>query len=207
MSNRIGQVAPGHDQAAFTARVTHAKAVSRNDGDLVFDIVATIGGRKVTIGESSKFQSNEPIVVVSQNQQKVFYTTASEGYGYENEGEGIQAYDTHTGKTSTILKEYFMIDDVKEVKHGDRSFLLVGMSDGGEGASHCAIVDVERGEVYSQDHAVIMTSDKDSVRIAVYGDGEMFDEEGFIKPPPKTIEVKFADLRKAKVITNEPDWC
>ena len=81
--------------------------------------------------------------------RQVVYSAPDGAGGYENEGNALHLYDLQSGKERKILSEYFAIDRVTEVRTRNRkTAFLVEMRDGGLGASHVAVVDPRRGEVF-----------------------------------------------------------
>jgi hypothetical protein len=74
-----------------------------------------------------------------------------------------------TGSRRKVLSEYFVIDDVTEVRTGaGQTALVVEMRDGGLGASHIAIVDPTRGEVFSKSRAKLLKYDTDVLVLGYY---------------------------------------
>jgi hypothetical protein len=70
-----------------------------------------------------------------------------------------------------VLSEYFAIDTVQEVgTHLGRYALLVEMRDGGLGATHIAVVDPARGEVFVKQKAKVMSRDGDKFVLGFFRD-------------------------------------
>jgi hypothetical protein len=106
-------------------------------------LYVSVGGRERRVAEKAL-----NAWIVSGGRQ-VAYSAPDGAGGYENEGNALHLYDLQSGKQRKILSEYFAIDRVTEVRTTNRkTALLVEMRDGGLGASHVAVVDPRRGEVF-----------------------------------------------------------
>ena len=110
--------------------------------------------------------------IVSGGRQAAYSAPDGAG-GYENEGNALHLYDLQSGKERKILSEYFAIDRVTEVetKNGKRAF-LVEMKDGGLGASHVAVVDPRRGEVFIASKARLQDRTDDLLVLGFYRDDD-----------------------------------
>ena len=105
--------------------------------------------------------------------RQVAYSAPDGAGGYENEGNALHLYDLQSGKERKILSEYFAIDRVTEVRtrNGKRAF-LVEMTDGGLGASHVAVVDPSRGEVFVASKARLKDRTGDLLVLGFYRDND-----------------------------------
>jgi len=105
--------------------------------------------------------------------RQVAYSAPDGAGGYENEGNALHLYDLQSGKERKILSEYFAIDRVTEVltRNGKRAF-LVEMRDGGLGASHVAVVDPRRGEVFVASKARLKRRTGDLLVLGFYRDDD-----------------------------------
>jgi hypothetical protein len=105
------------------------------------------------------------------NGHEVAYSSPDGAGGYENEGQALRLYDSRAGKATKILSEYFLIENVHEARatNGQRA-LLVAMRDGGLGASHLAVVDPHRGEVFVKQKVRLVTERGGTVVVAYYRD-------------------------------------
>ena len=118
----------------------------------------------VIIGKSECRLSDKALKawIVAGGKKVVFSTPGGAG-GYENEGQALQLYDLASDTQRVVLSEYFAITGVEEVRtRGGREALIVEMRDGGLGASHIAVVDPNRGEVFVE-HKVMVVSRRDDV--------------------------------------------
>ena len=103
--------------------------------------------------------------------RQVLYSGRDGAGGYENEGQSLHLYDVSTGKRRKILSEYFAIMRIEEVMTSSgKTALLVQMTDGGLGASHLAVVDPERGEVFSAGGAEVMDRSGGAIVVGSYKD-------------------------------------
>jgi len=103
--------------------------------------------------------------------RQVAYSAPDGAGGYENEGNALHLYDLQSGKERKILAEYFAIDRMTEVRtrNGETAF-LVEMRDGGLGASHFAVVDPNRGEVFAASKARLQNQTGDVLVLGFYRD-------------------------------------
>lgn len=77
------------------------------------------------------------------------FSSRPSGGRYENEGQSLRIYEVRVGTHRKLLSAYYIIDQVSDFKtKGGNKALLVEMRDGGLGASHLAVVDPRRGQVF-----------------------------------------------------------
>jgi hypothetical protein len=127
---------PAAQERIEKVRLDHS---DKNAGPLY----VSVGGRERRVAEKAL-----NAWIVSGGRQ-VAYSAPDGAGGYENEGNALHLYDLQSGKQRKILSEYFAIDRVTEVRTRNRkTAFLVEMRDGGLGASHVAVVDPRRGEVF-----------------------------------------------------------
>lgn len=108
--------------------------------------------------------------IVTGGRQVAFSAPDGAG-GYENEGQALHLYDLKNGKQRKILSEYFAIQRMTEVKtRNGKTVLLVEMVDGGLGASHFAVVDPKRGEVFVAAKARLQSREGDVVVLGFFRD-------------------------------------
>ena len=117
----------------------------------------------------------------------VVYSSSDGAGGFENEGQSLHLYNVGTGSQKRIMSEYFIVDKVEEaITSRKKRALLVGMVDGGLGASYVAIVDPSRGEVFYRGQARILERKGDIIVIGFYKeeDWEKLDPEtgGKVRP-------------------------
>ena len=106
-------------------------------------LLAQVGGKDVRIADQAI------AAWILENGQKIAYSAADGAGGYENEGQSLRLYDVPVGTHRKVLSAYYVIDQVSEFKtKGGNKALLVEMRDGGLGASHLAVVDPRRGQVF-----------------------------------------------------------
>jgi hypothetical protein len=125
--------------------------------------------------------------------KQVAYSSADGADGFENEGQALRILDTSTGKTTRILAESFEIKNVEGARSTlGKTALLVTMEDGGLGASHVAVVDPTRGEVWVQHGARFGTQRKGTVSVEWYRDADwaLLQEKQIVKP----YRVRWYDL-------------
>jgi len=105
--------------------------------------------------------------------RQVAYSAPDGAGGYENEGNALHLYDLQSGKERKILSEYFAIDRVTEVRtRNGKTAFLVEMRDGGLGASHVAVVDPRRGEVFIASKARLQDRKGDLLVLGFYRDDD-----------------------------------
>jgi hypothetical protein len=105
--------------------------------------------------------------------RQVAYSAPDGAGGYENEGNALHLYDLQSRKERKILSEYFAIDRVTEVKtRNGKTALIVEMRDGGLGASHVAVVDPRRGEVFIASKARLQDRTGDLLILGFYRDDD-----------------------------------
>jgi hypothetical protein len=136
--------------------------------------------------------------------QRVIYSGKDGAGGYENEGQSLRVYEVATHQRKKILSARFQIDNVEERRSShEKRALLVRMTDGGQGASHIAVVDPERGEVFSADSARFLKGGDGRILIGYFGDDD-WDKlrEGVKVAPQKTEELNLDMLLERPVINH-----
>lgn len=182
-------------------RAQNATRIRVEKGDGIY------GPLFVTIDRTEKkiTEQAQQAWIISGGQQVVYSSSDGAG-GYENEGQGLHLYDVRTGKHKRIMSEYYMVDKVEEVVTSKKKrALLVGMSDGGLGASYVAVVDPLRGEVFFRHWARVLASKGDTIVIGFYRerDWEKLDsEQGGRVRPYKTERHNLNSLLLRRVIVN-----
>jgi hypothetical protein len=140
------------------------------------------------------------------NGAAIVYSTANGSGGFEGEGQSLYRYDVATGRKSKIISESFEITAVEAAQSTDgKVALLVSLEDGGLGASHIAVVDLQRGEVFRQDGAKFAGSSGGSFTVAWYRDQDWDDlRENVQVSPYKTQVYDLDQILKRPVIVNTP---
>jgi len=105
--------------------------------------------------------------------REVAYSAADGAGGYENEGQSLRIYGVQAKAIRKVLAARYAIDGVTDVttRSGKRA-LLVEMSDGGLGASHLAIVDPFRGEVFSRSQVKVLRRQGDVIVVGRYRESD-----------------------------------
>ena len=139
--------------------------------------------------------------IINQRRQLVYSTPEGAG-GFENEGQSLRIYDVRTGTQKQILSEYYAIDAVHEVRtESGRSALIVDMQDGGLGASHVAVVDPRKGEVFIANKAKVVRGDGQQLILGFYHDQDWeLLANGNKVNPYRTKTYHLDDLLKSKPI-------
>ena len=154
---------------------------------------AVVDGRRIRIAD-------EALGAWNLGNRIVAYSARDGAGGFENEGEALYLYDLTTSRRRKIMSEVFMIDNVEEVKtSAGRTALIVAMRDGGLGASHVAVVDPGRGEVFLRRLAEITARKGDIITIGIYR------PEDVDKPYARRYQTERYDLKtllKRRVISN-----
>jgi len=136
----------------------------------------------------------------------VAYSTAQGAGGFENEGQALYLYNATNGKNAKILAEPFEITRVQEAKSASgKTALLVSMEDGGLGASHIALVDPSRGEVFREDGAVFAAVATGAIAVAWYSDDDWEKlQANAAVTPYKTRRYDLDELLSRNVIVRKP---
>jgi|HubBroStandDraft_6_1064221.scaffolds.fasta_scaffold418786_2 hypothetical protein len=137
--------------------------------------------------------------------RQVLYSSRDGAGGYEDEGQSLHLYDASTGMQRKILSEYFIITGVEELKTSSgKTSLLVTMIDGGLGASHLAVVDPRRGEVFSADGAEFVNHSGGAIVVGWYQDEDWDKLRANHKLSPfKTERYDVDELLQRSVIVNK----
>jgi peptidoglycan hydrolase-like protein with peptidoglycan-binding domain len=119
-------------------------AIQLRDGDGTGSgpkvLTATIGGKTVKLADDALSAR------IFAGGRYVAWTSPQGAGGFENEGQGVHLYDAKTGKTTKVMSEYFMVDDLRYAKLPDgKEVLLASMTDGGIGMPRVGVIDVGRG--------------------------------------------------------------
>ena len=137
--------------------------------------------------------------------RQVLYSAADGAGGYEQEGQGLHVYAFASGKERKIMAEYFVIERVEELKTKAGGIaLLVTMRDGGLGATHVAVVNLERGEVFSADGARFLEHRDGRVVVGTFRDEDWERLRAGAKVRPQTVKSYDVDrLMGMPVIENK----
>lgn len=135
--------------------------------------------------------------------RRIVYSVPGSG-GFESEGQALVSYEAASGRRRTLLSESFAIDSVEEFRTSGtraRQGLLVTMHDGGLGASHVAVVDLDRGEVFLQQQAKVLRRRGDRLELAYFRDEDWEQmAQGGTPAPLRTRTFNLAALVKGKLI-------
>ena len=160
----------------------------------------------VTIkGTEKKIAANALKAWLTDSGRSVAYSTASGAGGFEGEGQALYLYDVGSGHNSKLLTEFFEITGVVAVKSArGKTAFLVTMEDGGLGASHVAVADPGRGEVFREDGAKFAASSPGAIMVALYKD-EDWDKlrDKVAVKPYKTQRYDVDELLRRSVIVNK----
>jgi len=162
-------------------------------------LYATIGGAQVEVARHAVK------AWLIDGGQRVVYSGTDGAGGYENEGQSLRVYDVVTHERKKIFAARFPIDSVEERRSShEKRALLVRMTDGGQGASHIAVVDPERGEVFSADSARFLKGADGRIVIGYFGDDD-WDKlrEGVKVAPQRTEELDLDALLAKPVVTHQ----
>jgi hypothetical protein len=143
--------------------------------------------------------------ILRGDKQVVFSTPGGAG-GYENEGQSLHLYDLASDSDRLVLSEYFAINVVQDVQTlaGQRA-LIVEMRDGGLGASHIAIVDPNRGEVFVEQKAKVMSRTGDVLVLGYFHDEEWESlAHGMNVRPYRTKSYNLSVIMKGKPMVRKP---
>jgi len=149
-------------------------------------LYATLAGKEVKVADAAQK------AWLLNGGKQIAYSGRDGAGGFENEGESLRVFDPSTRKTRKVLSERFEIKKVESVRaRNARTALLVTMEDGGLGATHIAVVDPARGEVWAQHGARFGSVTNGTIRVEWYRD-EDWPLEG--KPSVKPVRTQSFDL-------------
>ncbi|HKQ53203.1 MAG TPA: hypothetical protein VJT74_12595 [Pyrinomonadaceae bacterium] len=164
----------------------------------------------VTVNDQEKKVAESALEAwVIRGGRQVVYSGLDGSGGFEDEGQSLRVYDVRTGKTRKVMSEYVAVDKVTEVTTSrGKTALLVEMSDGGLGASYLAVVDPDRGEVFSRAWVRLLERRGDVIVMGHYKEddwGEMMEEGGKQRVKPYKTERRNLSLllRRRRVIYNK----
>jgi len=165
-------------------------------------VYVTVAGQEKKVAESAL-----EAWVIRGGRQVVYSGTDGSG-GFEDEGQSLRVYDARTGKTRKVMSEYVMVDKLTEVTTSrGKTALVVEMSDGGLGASYLAVVDPDRGQVFSRDWVRLLSRSGDVIVMGHYKEadwGEMMEEGGKKRVKPYKMERRNLNaLLQRRVIYNK----
>src|SRR5579884_2317829 len=161
-------------------------------------LYATIGGSERKIADSAEK------AWVLHNARDIVYSGKDGAGGYDNEGQSLYLYNTQTGDRKKLLSEYYIVDNVRDTATSNgRPALVVEMLDNNIDASHIAVVDPARGEVFCEDGAKLASLEGDTITLAFYGDDDWdnLHDNPDIKPQ-KTEKHDLKELLGHDVMTN-----
>jgi hypothetical protein len=192
------EVAVASSAWSVTARAPLAHEVSavrieRRGDERSGTLRASVDGNEVAIAP------NAIRAWISADRGSVFYSTPEGGGGYENEGESLWRYDANPGRRRQLMAAYFAIDDVIEQDVGARATaLVVTMHDSGLGASHTAVVDAARGEVFLYRKSKLVAVSAGRITLALYDDDDWSElAQGRGIAPRRTVSYDLARLLRA----------
>ena len=100
----------------------------------------------------------------------VAYSSKGAG-GFESEGQTLYVYNVKAGAAHRIISAKFEITGVQRAEStAGKAAYLVSMEDGGLGATHIAVVDPPRGQVFHQDGATFARVEKGGFTVNWYRD-------------------------------------
>ena len=143
--------------------------------------------------------------ILRGGKQVIFSTPGGVG-GFENEGQSLHLYDLVSDTQRVVLSEYFSIGAVLDLltQTGQRA-VIVEMHDGGLGASHIAIVDRHRGEVFVEQKAKVMSRTGHIVVLGYFHDEEWEAlAHGINLRSYRTKSYSLSGIMKGKPILREP---
>jgi len=161
----------------------------------------------VTQGHEQKIAEEAIAAWIIHDGAAIVYSAPDGAGGYENEGQSLYLYKVRTRTHRKIMADYFTIDHVTEIKTKSRKrTLLVEMHDSGLGASHVAVVDPLRGEVFVQSKVRLLTQSDDHIVLGFYRDEdwEVMGTANRKIQPYKTARYNLNLLLKRRVIIRKP---
>jgi hypothetical protein len=105
--------------------------------------------------------------------RQIVYSASGPVKGYEGEGQSLRLYDAATARTREELAAPFEIKDVEEaVATNGRRALIVAMTDSGLGATHVAVVDPARGQVFEARQAKVVERRGDRIVVGFFRESD-----------------------------------
>lgn len=164
--------------AAVVAQTASAVQVIKAPGEVMGSVTAIINGTEKTIAGHA-YQA-----WLADDGRAVLYATGDSVGGYEREGQALWWYDIDKGCVRKLMSELYMITKVVETRStSGEDALLVTMMDGGLGASHVAVVDPQRGEVWRETMARFVGLRNGRIAVGLYRPHDFGSE----KPRPDRI--------------------
>jgi hypothetical protein len=132
-------------------------------------------GKKTTLAEGVDgfwpIALNQPVDGSGAVNHAVAFAKADGAGGYENEGESLYLWAAGYRESRKVLAEYFRVEHVESLgTRRGRTVLLIVMKDGGLGATHVALADPDRGEIFRADGAEVIERQPGLVRIGWFRD-------------------------------------
>lgn len=160
---------------------------------------ATIDGKIVTIANSAlEFWSFD-------HGREIVYSGTDGAGGFENEGQSLHIYEAKKRTQRKVLSEYYMINNVQEIKtRAGKTALLVVMQNGGLGMSYLAVVAPDRGEVFRASGASLIDLKGDLLVVGFFKDDDWERiRDGRKVLPYKTQKYDLNDLLIRRLIINQ----
>ena len=134
---------------------------------------------------------------------RIAYAAADGAGGYENEGQSLWIYETESRRRKKLMASQFSIDEVIEAAASPgRTALIVPMHDSGLGATHVAVLDPDRGEVFLQRQARVLAYSLGKLILGFYDEDDWSDLlQGKYIPPRRVKSYSLLQLldRPARV--------
>jgi hypothetical protein len=136
-------------------------------------------------------------MIVDGGRHLVFTTTS--GKGFEAEGENLYVFNPRTGKIGLLASEvfYFELSATQSVRVKGVPTLVASMRDGGLGASHVAIINMRRGEVFRAPLSTASVVQGGKVTIDTFPAEHW---EGLPTQPKKSEVIDLAVVNKAPLV-------
>lgn len=184
--------------AAVFARTATSVRIERASPDQPTGaVVVTVDGTEKTIAERAW---NAWII---DGGKSVVYSGSDGAGGFENEGQSLWRYYVDTGRERKLMSEFFMVQKVVETcSRQGRPVLLVTMTDGGLGATHVAVVDPTRGEVWRKTMARFLGLRNGRIAVGIYQPEDF--GEGAVTEPRKMLYLDLDSLLNRPASANKP---
>ncbi len=143
---------------------------------------------------------------------QVAYSALDGAGGYENEGQSLWIVDVASKQRRNVMREYFAVRELREVRLADgRALLVVRMEDGGAGMSHVAFVDPDRGELAREPRSLVARVEGDTIELHAW-DGEAPWTEpgardpatGLLRDPPARVSRRSLSELMARDVMENP---
>jgi hypothetical protein len=139
--------------------------------------------------------------------REVVWASTEGAGGFENEGQSLHRYRFDDGRRLKLMAEYYIVSNLQEARSAcRRRAFLVGMNDGGLGASHVAIVHPAHGQVYRLQFSRFGGTSQGVTTVLEYRPGEATNWENLAAAQPlRRHRLRLDEVLDRPLIVNPPE--